>query len=151
MLKTRKKDVEFRLFHNNRGKNRHGMNSKMKSSCTLDNLGIDINTNRMWIEYQFQMELNWKNIEVDHVWPFYSFDISNDEKLMENFNWKNTQPLLKQVYHQKRIGNVFSDCLLPFFEAYQFIKLNEERLNESPHWWNILFPTWEKKFNQKNV
>ena len=90
------------------------MKNKMKLSCTSDTLGMYIDTNRMWIEYQFQLELNWKNIEVDHVWPFSSFDISNDEELMEPFNGKNNQPLLKQVYHQKRIRNVSSDCLLPF-------------------------------------
>ena len=41
-------------------------------------------------------DMNWSNIESDHVKPITSFDVSNDEELNEAFNWKNTQPLLEK-------------------------------------------------------
>ena len=46
-------------------------------------------------------EMNWRNIDIDHVRPISSFDVSKDEELGEAFNWKNTQPLLKQDHQQK--------------------------------------------------
>ena len=45
-------------------------------------------------------EMNWSNIEIDHVKEICLFDISKDEELREAFNWKNTQPLLKQDHRQ---------------------------------------------------
>ena len=61
------------------------------------------------------------------------FDVSNDEELKKAFSWKNTQPLLKQDNRQKGGKISFLDYQLQFIKAYQFIKLNEERLNENIH------------------
>ena len=63
----------------------------MKSSSTREILGIDIETYRRWIEWQMTPEMNWFNIQIDHVKPICLFDVSNDEELKEAFNWKNTQ------------------------------------------------------------
>ena len=46
-------------------------------------------------------EMNWSNIEIDHVKAMNLFNVSKDEELREAFNWKNTQPLLKEVHQQK--------------------------------------------------
>ena len=62
----------------------------VKSSSTKDILGIDIDTYRKWIEWQFTPEMNWSNTEVDHVKPIRMFDVSKDEELKEVFSWKNT-------------------------------------------------------------
>ena len=51
--------------------------------------------------FQFTSEMNWLNIEIDHVKPICLFDISEDKVLRECFNWKNTQPLLKEILKQK--------------------------------------------------
>ena len=59
------------------------------------------------------------------------FDVSQYEELKEAFNWKNTQPLLKQDLLQKGIKFNFLDYQLQFIKAYQFIKLNGERFNEN--------------------
>ena len=61
------------------------------------------------------------------------FDVSNVEDLRECFNWKNTQPLLKQDHLQKGIKFNFLDYQLQFIKAYHFIKLSEERFNENIH------------------
>ena len=58
-------------------------------------------------------EVNWSNIEVEHVRPICLFDISKNEKLRKAFNWINTQPLSEENHQQKRT-------------KYNFFELNEE-------------------------
>ena len=126
-------DVNFRLIRNTRRRIHQALNGKSKSSSTREILGIDIGTYGKWIEYQFTPEMNWSNIDIDHVKAISLFDVSKDEDLREAFNWKNTQPLLKQDHLQKGIKFNFLDYQLQFINAYQFIKLNEERFNENFH------------------
>ena len=104
-----------------------------KQSSSINILGIDIDLYRKWLEFQFTHEMNWENIENDHVKPICLFDISDDEQLKEAFNRKKTQPLLKHDHLQKGIKFNFLDYQLQFIKAYQFIKLNEERFNENTH------------------
>ena len=104
-----------------------------KQSSSRDLLGIDIDTYKKWLEFQFTPEMNWSNVEIDHVKPISMFDVTKDIELREAFNWKNTQPLLKQDHRQKGIEFNFLDYQLQFIKAYQFIKLNEERFNENIH------------------
>ena len=66
--------------------------------------------------------MNWSKIEIDHVKPICTFDLSKDEELGEAFNWKNTQPLLKEVHQQKGIKFNFLDYQLQFIKVYQFLK-----------------------------
>ena len=125
-----KTDNNFRLMCKTRSRIHHALNGKTKPSSTKDILGMDIELYRKRIEYQFAPEMNWENIEIDHVKAICLFDLSNDEELREAFSWKNTQPLLKQDHRQKGIKFNFLDYQLQFIKAYQFIKLNEEgRLN----------------------
>ena len=124
-----KTDVNFRLAHNTRRRIHHALNGKSKSSSTIDILGIDVETYRRWIEWQMTPEMSWSNIEIDHVKPICMFDVSKDEELKEAFNWKNTQPLLKEVHAQ--MGTKFNllDYQSQFIKADQFLRLNEERFN----------------------
>ena len=71
--------------------------------------------------------MNWLNIEMDHVKPICLFDVSQDEELKEAFNWRNTQPLLKQDHQLKGINFKFLDYQLQFITANQFSNVNEER------------------------
>ena len=77
------------------------MKSKVKSSSTIDILGIDIDAYKKWIDFQMTPEMIWVNIEIDHVKPICMFDLSKDEELKEAFPWEKTQPLLKQNHHHK--------------------------------------------------
>ena len=72
-----------------------------KQSSTKDILDIDIDLYRKWIKFQMTSDINWTNIEIDHVKPICIFDGSKDEELREAFNWKNTHTLLKEVQQQK--------------------------------------------------
>ena len=53
------------------------------------------------------------------------FGVSKHKNLQEGFEWKNTQPLLEQDRQHK--GIKFS------FLGHQFLKLNEEGLNQDIH------------------
>ena len=128
-----KSDNNFRIISNTRRRIHHALNGKSKSSLTRDILGIDIDLHRKWLEFQFTPEMNWENIEIDHVKPICLFDISDDKRLKEAFNWKNTQTLLKKDHQLKGRKFNFLDYQLQFIKAYQFIKLNEERFNENIH------------------
>ena len=128
-----KTDINFRLIKRTRNRLYHALNGKTKPSSTKDILGIDIDLYRKWIEFQFTPEMNWENIEIDHVKPICLFDVSDDEQLREAFSWKNTQPLLKKDHQLKGTKFNFLGYQLQFIKAYQFIKLNEERFNENIH------------------
>ena len=100
-------DVSFRLVHHTGRSIQHALNGKSKSSSTRDILGLDIILFKKWIEYQFTPEMNWSNIEIDHVKPICMFNVSDVEELKLAFNWKNTKPLLKEVQSQKGVILVF--------------------------------------------
>ena len=126
-----KTDVNFRLIRNTRRRIHHALNGKSKSSSTKEILGIDVDSYRKWIEFQFTPEMNWEKIEIDHVKPICFFDVSKDAELKEALSWKNTQPLLKQIHHQKGTKFNVLDYQLQFIKSYQFIKLNEEGFNDN--------------------
>ena len=102
----------------------------MKSSSTKEFLGIDIETYRIWLEFQFTPEMKWSNIEIDHVKTICTFDLSKVEELGEAFCWKKTQPLLKQDHQKKGTQYNSLDHQLQFIKAYQFLEVKEERLNQ---------------------
>ena len=96
-------------------------------------MGLDIDIYRNWIEIEMTPEMNWNNIEKDHVKPFSMFVISKDEKKEDVFNWKYTQPLLKHDHQRKGTKYDFLHYQLQFTKAYQFIKLNDKRFNDKFH------------------
>ena len=121
----RETDVKFREVSNTRNRIYKSSKGMTKQSSTKDILGIDIETYEKLIEYQMTPEMNWSNIEIDHVKAFCLFDVSKDDELRAAFNWKNTQPLLKEVHQRKGIKFNFLDYQLQFIKAYQFLKLND--------------------------
>ena len=119
-----KTDVNYRLICKTRSRILQALRGKLKSTSTKEILGIDIDLYRKWLEFQFTPDMNWENIEIDHVKPICLFDVSDDEQLKEAFSWKNTQPLLKQDHRQKGTKFNFLDYQLQFIKAYEFLKLN---------------------------
>ena len=45
--------------------------------------------------------MNWKNIDLDHVRPLSSFDLTDPNQLKEASHFSNIQPLLKQDNRKK--------------------------------------------------
>ena len=129
----RKTDVHILLIRNTRWRIHHALNGKSKSSSTRAFLGIDIEIDRNWIEWQMTPNMTWDNIEIDHAKAICLFDVSKDKELREAFSWKIIQSLLKHDHQKKCTKFNFLDYQLQFIKAYQFIKLNEERFNENLH------------------
>ena len=73
--------------------------------------------------------MNWSNFETDQVKPICMFKVSVDEELKLAFNWRNTQPLFKEVRSQKGVKFNFLDYQLQFIKTYQFLKLKEAGVN----------------------
>ena len=124
-----KTDINYRLIRKTRSRIYKSLKDMTKQSSSINLLGIDIETYKRWIEWQMTPDMTWDNIEIDHVRPISSFDISDDEQLKEAFNWRNTQPLLKEINQKKGIKYNFLDYRLQFIKSYQFLKINEEGPN----------------------
>ena len=118
--------VNFRIISNTTNRIYKPLKGISKQPSMKEILGNDIETYKKKIEYQMTPEMNWSNIEIDHVQAICLFDVSKDEELREAFNWKNTQPLLKEVHQQKGIKFNFLDYQFQFIKVYQFLKLNGE-------------------------
>ena len=107
--KIYKKDVGFGLVCNTTKRFRQALNGESKSISTKEILGIDSDTYRKRIEYQFTPEANWSNIQIDHVkrncW-IHRCNIG----LKEAFCWKNTQPFFKQDQQHKGSNFNFLEC-----------------------------------------
>ena len=128
------KDANFRLIYKTRSRIRQALQRKRKSSSTKNILGIDMDTYKKWLDFQFTPDMNWKNIEIHHVKPICMFDLSKDEELKEAFSWKNTQTLTKHDHQRKGTKFNFIDYQLQFIKAHQFIEINDqEGLNEDLH------------------
>ena len=84
--RRRETDVSFRVIKNTRCRIYHALKRKTKSSSTREILGIDVETYKKWIEWQFTPEKIWSNVEIDHVKPICMFDVSRDEELKEAFS-----------------------------------------------------------------
>ena len=63
-------------------------------------------------------EMNWSNIEIDHVKPICIFIICDVEEIKLAFNWKNTQPLLKEVPSRKGVKFKLLEYQLQFIKAF---------------------------------
>ena len=124
-----KTDINYRLIRKTRSRIYKSLKGMAKSSSTKDILGIDVETYRKWIEWQMTPDMTWDNIEIDHVRPISSFHISDDEQLKEAFNWRNTQPLLKEIHQKKGTKYKFLDYRLQFIKSYQFLNLNGKGSN----------------------
>ena len=104
-----KTDINFRSICKTRSRIRQVLKGKIKSSSTIEILSIDLITYKQWIEFQMTPEMNWSNIEIDHVKPICLFNISDDKEIKEAFSCKNTHSLLKQDDQPKGIKFNFLD------------------------------------------
>ena len=93
-------DGNYRLTKNTRSRIYHALNGKSKSPSTRESLGIDSDTYRKWIEFQGTSDKKWENFDIDHVRPFSSFDISNNDELEEAFCWKKPNPYRNKIINK---------------------------------------------------
>ena len=115
-----KNNANAKLARNIRSRINTALKGKSKSFHTKEILGIDIENYKKWLLFQMTPEMNFNNIHIDHVKPISSFDISNDNELLEAFNWRNTQPLLKQDNLRKSAKFNEKDYTKQFKKAREF-------------------------------
>ena len=113
-----KNDETFRLIQKTRSRIYEALNGRGKSFQTRYILGISLDLYKKWIRFQMTPEMDFSNIHIDHVKPISSFDISNEDELLEAFNWINTQPLLKKdnlkknkIFNPEEYENQFRKAL----------------------------------------
>ena len=82
----RETGVKIRISSITRNRIYTSLKGMPKQSSMKEILGIGIETYRKRIEYQMTPEMNWSNIEIDHVEAICLFDVSKDEELREAFN-----------------------------------------------------------------
>ena len=90
-------DISFKLACNLRSRLRNALFSQVtkKNSTTEELLGISFEEFKNYIEFFMTPEMTWKTIDLDHVRPLSSFDLTDNEQLKEAAHYTNIQPLLK--------------------------------------------------------
>jgi len=88
-------DIDYRIKSIMNKRIRDYIRSKTKP--TLEFLGCSIEDFKLWIEYQFDSNMNWDNMgsywSFDHVKPCNSFDFSKENEILDCYNWTNLRPL----------------------------------------------------------
>ena len=107
-----------------RSRIRQALNENSKSISTKKFLGTDIDTYRKWIEWQMTPEMNWTNIEIEHVKDIRMFDISDNEE-QNLHSIERIHNHCSKFHSEKGTKFNFIDYQLQFIRAYQFLKLNE--------------------------
>ena len=90
-------DDSFRLAQNLRNRLRNALLNQVtkKNSKTEELLGISFKEFKNYIEFFMTPEMTWKTIDLDHVRPLSSFDLTDKDQLREAAHYSNIQPLLK--------------------------------------------------------
>ena len=99
-------DMNFKLAKNLRNRLRKALLRQLtsKNDKTEDLLGISYSEFRNYVEFLMTNDMDWDNIELDHVRPLSSFDLKDIEQLKEASHYSNIQPLLQKdnrVYDYK--------------------------------------------------
>lgn len=98
-------DLLFSLKNNLRCRINSAIKNNSKSSTSVDLLGCSIEEYKLYLEKQFDENMNWENWgtywEIDHIKPICTFNLSLKEDQLLAFNYKNTQPLEKNKNRTK--------------------------------------------------
>lgn len=122
-----------------------------KSAGTRELLGLDPQTARAWIEFQFEPGMSWDNHggaaadgdpcwEIDHVLPVTRFDLADPAQQRVAFAWTNLQPKWKQDNRSKHNAIRPHEFFNTLVSAHRFIRRNGldrseyQRLRESVAW-----------------
>lgn len=137
----RKTDINFQISEILRSKI-HKM-IKGKNTSYMNFVGCDINWLKKWIEYQFDDNMNWKNIgsywQIDHILPINKFNFSCDKNKRICFNWTNLQPIQSSINREKsdklHLHHYFNSIIsiIRFNTKYKQF-LGYQAINESLSW-----------------
>jgi hypothetical protein len=97
--KRHQTDLIFSIKNNLRCRINSSIKNNSKLSTSIDLLGCSIEEYKLYLEKQFDENMNWENWgtywEIDHIKPLCTFDLSLKENQLLAFNHQNTQPLEK--------------------------------------------------------
>ena len=136
-----KNDPEFKLTRTIRG--RIGSAIFNRSMRSVKYLGCSISLFKQWMEFQFTPDMNWENHgsywHIDHVLPVKAFNVKISYEQRLCFNWKNTQPLVKEENISKGakiLGNHIINNIVTTTRFIRLHKLNSEYqgVRETLHW-----------------
>lgn len=93
--KRRKTNPQCKMKSRLRARLAQALNGKSKSSSTIELLGCDIDYFVNYIKIQLLPGMTLDNIEIDHMMPCASFDLTKVEEQKSCFHYTNLQPLSK--------------------------------------------------------
>ena len=120
--KRRAEDECFRLTGNLRSRLYHALIKQVtrKNTKTEELLGISFEEFKKYIEFLMSPEMNWKNIDLDHVRPLSSFDLTDPEQLKEAAHFSNIQPLFKHDNRKKGANYHEHDLMVQNEKLYEY-------------------------------
>ena len=98
-------DEIYKLAKKLRSKLRKALVNQLtnKNSETEDLLGVSFEEFKEYIEFLMTSEMTWESIDLDHIRPLSSFDLTDPEQLKEAAHYTNIQPFLKSDNRKKRL------------------------------------------------
>lgn len=108
--KVKKREYARKRYHTNenyrirtRLRNRlyKALRGNKKSKKTMELVGMPIHEFKQYIEAQFVEGMTWNNIDIDHILPCASFDMTNKEEQQKCFHYTNLQPMFRPENQSK--------------------------------------------------
>ena len=120
--KRRAEDESFRLAGNLRSRIYQALIKQItkKNSKTEELLGISFEEFKNYIEFLMTSEMTWNNIELDHVRPLSSFNLTDPTQLKEASHYSNIQPLLKSDNSSKGSRYHEHDLMVQNEKLYEY-------------------------------
>ena len=94
-------DENYRITRRLRARLWSALKRNSKSKKTMELLGMPVNEFKDYIEAQFVEGMTWNNIDIDHILPCKSFDMSDKEQQQKCFHYTNLQPLFRPENQSK--------------------------------------------------
>ena len=119
---------------------------KDKKNRSIEYMGCDINFFRLWIESNFDKNMNWENHgtywHFDHIKPCASFDLTEDSEIYLCYNWSNYRPCNKteNIIKSDKLDKKLIDQYL--VKKQQFLENNKKsiKLNDNMYTLCVLLP-----------
>ena len=109
--KQRETNPSWKAWENARKRIWKVMNVK-KQTSTDKLIGTTPIMFKLWLEYTFSEKMNWNNYgtywHIEHVIPLATFDITQNDQVLNAFNWKNCRAETKK-FNLKKQNNIIQE------------------------------------------